>query len=1079
MTAETDVVALKAQIDALDAEIVEQKDTLATAVLDSTTMSAIAAANLAQITALNTAATSAATASDATLSTTLKNAALTAFTGQQIASDGLEAVSAALHRSPNAITAMFIYDVTNDSDGGVWTEKCQGTSWMTEPLCPGKWLGAQVSETAARVGGVVGDYFQLTTDGKFYKLNATTGVTEVFRGNKAKFPKLSAIVAEAGRVTIYDLTEAGRPMWRSFVGSSANYPYWWKANNQDTASCVFALQGCVYFGTVGADQNGLKTIDFVRDFRFAQTHVAPTTGYVVGVATPTSTAITVALLRPTIVNPTVNAVSATILPGAPIDLATGLAVPTVAVGTAGGVSVIKHDGTVQSTSATGSQTSQIDFVGNTVAAIAQNRIRCSWDLLTPLPAGGIGHLNNYWPREFWSGSIPASLENGAAQKLSRLGVSCNLGLTKLKDHPVTQAKGMVAYITNAYNTGWMPGDIRGAWLADTVAETITASGELWPQPGFDAATGLTLDACWSVSGGVAASDGGNGFITVATPPLVIGKTYTATVQVASRVSGAIYAPYVGVNGVTVVSVGVFTYSFVAASANLMIYSDGFSGSIDNVSVKLSTPDRSVKNNGPILNGTLTKTAVASGAALVAYSGFSAANYLRQPYSVNLDIGTGEIYAGTWFKLSATVQGIAASLASAGKLGANVWSFVAASGGSSQVSPDVYRIYSADGSYSTIGGPGNATTAGKIYKIAFNIDSVTIPGNGMTIEGFSAVSVLSVVGPVVLYLASLGGAPAFKRASTALDIQVSGITIQEVTGSLQIASRSFASGPSLSYGINAAGQLTTSMFDGVSTRTVTTPNAYNTSDWAKVEVSYKSGKLAITVNAVEVASTTGTPLLTMNNAGAVLTIGNSYDLDAAFPDSLTLTKMGATVPTAEQALMSYMDELALFKPGAQCNLPSSGTVLDVDYDSATDVLAVSQSAFESKFKGLTRISSVAPSAGTFTGVKTASGVKLSSRVTTNPGVDIEIATYNFKDEFAKKRPQNTLPEQFEFDAIAAQTTFDLPQGYSVSAVMVNGQLQRLGATKDYTIINDGFKDSVLFSVAPGASAYVLIMAIWIK
>ena len=34
-------------------------------------------------------------------------------------------------------------------------------------------------------------------------------------------------------------------------------------------------------------------------------------------------------------------------------------------------------------------------------------------------------------------------------------------------------------------------------------------------------------------------------------------------------------------------------------------------------------------------GTITKNAVATGAELVAYSGFSASNYLRQPYNSDL------------------------------------------------------------------------------------------------------------------------------------------------------------------------------------------------------------------------------------------------------------------------------------------------------------------------------------------------------------------------------------------------------------------------------------------------------------
>ena len=42
----------------------------------------------------------------------------------------------------------------------------------------------------------------------------------------------------------------------------------------------------------------------------------------------------------------VNDVAMTVLPNAPIDDATGLPVPTIAVATDGGVSVIKDDGTV-------------------------------------------------------------------------------------------------------------------------------------------------------------------------------------------------------------------------------------------------------------------------------------------------------------------------------------------------------------------------------------------------------------------------------------------------------------------------------------------------------------------------------------------------------------------------------------------------------------------------------------------------------------------------------------------------------------------------------------------------------------
>ena len=49
--------------------------------------------------------------------------------------------------------------------------------------------------------------------------------------------------------------------------------------------------------------------------------------------------------------------------------------------------------------------------------------------------------------------------------------------------------------------------------------------------------------------------------------------------------------------------------------------------IDNISVRLAEEDRSVNNNGLQVFGTVTKTAVATGAELVAYSGFYYSNYL--------------------------------------------------------------------------------------------------------------------------------------------------------------------------------------------------------------------------------------------------------------------------------------------------------------------------------------------------------------------------------------------------------------------------------------------------------------------
>ena len=55
--------------------------------------------------------------------------------------------------------------------------------------------------------------------------------------------------------------------------------------------------------------------------------------------------------------------------------------------------------------------------------------------------------------------------------------------------------------------------------------------------------------------------------------------------------------------------------------------------------------------GLIVNGTIARTKVAPGADLVGYSGFSATNYLSQPYNPDLDFGTGDFCVMGWMRQS--------------------------------------------------------------------------------------------------------------------------------------------------------------------------------------------------------------------------------------------------------------------------------------------------------------------------------------------------------------------------------------------------------------------------------------------
>ena len=105
-----------------------------------------------------------------------------------------------------------------------------------------------------------------------------------------------------------------------------------------------------------------------------------------------------------------------------------------------------------------------------------------------------------------------------------------------------------------------------------------------------------------------------------------------------------------------------SFSFEATDTNATVYLSVLQPTIawgtvtdyahfDNISVRPSVDDRSVNNNGLQVIGEIDKTPVAPGADLVAYSGFSANNYLVQPYNEDLNFGTGDFCVMGWVNLN--------------------------------------------------------------------------------------------------------------------------------------------------------------------------------------------------------------------------------------------------------------------------------------------------------------------------------------------------------------------------------------------------------------------------------------------
>ncbi len=572
---------------------------------------------------------------------------------------------------------IFVYDTRKDSDGGAWRKRTQHTSWYNETL------------------------------------NTAT------RGSRKEFPSVAVIVVNSDtgqnlpHITIYDGDDPDLPMWMEFTRVSQD-PYINSYTNGATmvgnypVGAVFAKNGVLALGSArsaGALSGlnaGLRVINFVSDSAIAHSN---TDAY----AFPNDISqrdilVDAAATSGAIVNVNANDVAMTVLPNAPIDAATGLSVPTIAVATDGGTSIIRDDGTVVDITSGSYGQGLVSFVGDSDIMLGVRNTagtkQSLYNIYMPIPSldttigtsvvynnvttsGSAGNYifntaNQIRPSIMGSGAFDQVVTPDGTQIIgtqpaagysddSRFGGGVSYFE---RDRILTNNTGTVsqAAITSTWNSGWMNGQIKLATLSDTDDTNVTGS-ELVTNGDFSSATGWSVPTGVSISGGVATfsspSHGSN--LQQTATSFVSGKTYTISVEVTAFTSGGItiYANYSSGTSTTVAvsklrSVGLHSFTWTAAGdgTGFSLQADAASNgacilTLDNVSVRLAEADRSVNGNGLQVFGTVTKTAVATGADLVAYSGFSASNYLRQPYNSDLDFGTGDFCYIWWADIPTT------------------------------------------------------------------------------------------------------------------------------------------------------------------------------------------------------------------------------------------------------------------------------------------------------------------------------------------------------------------------------------------------------------------------------------------
>ena len=555
---------------------------------------------------------------------------------------------------------VFVYDTRKDSDRGAWRKRTQHTSWYNETL--------------------------------------NTGT----RGSRREFPAVAVLVITSTALTIYDGDDPLMPMWMVF--NSAGYTAFTETTLTGLSAFMYpiALTGVSALnGTIAttAQNYHLLLSNFIADTNVLQ--IAAFGSYTGGfglyslpISGRNSSGVYNQYSTQKILDSGVNDVTMTVLPGAPVDPYTRLPTPTIVVGTGKGASILQNDGRVTNITCNNAGytvTKKVTFLADNALGISLEagdpNAEDSFYIFNQVPqystvitvdarAGTPIVPDAFYSSQFNNGANVNLFVNGQddadhhnepslrkINKVDRLVFGTDFGITQIDENRSNPSYGMTNFVSSKYNTGWMAGNIRGAWLSSIVQETVVATEKLASNTFYS--TGWVAqgagDFVINANGTVTVTGTGNkgesylqspGFTTV------IGKRYVIILRTSgSSGTGLGIYPYSanGPNGYLWDRDYYFTAT--AGTTQFFLYRFGGhtgSGTLTFISVREVDEDRSYNHKGLTVFGTITKTAVATGADLVAYSGWSGSNYLANPIDSTITGSTTRFFAG-WMKCSNTSQ----------------------------------------------------------------------------------------------------------------------------------------------------------------------------------------------------------------------------------------------------------------------------------------------------------------------------------------------------------------------------------------------------------------------------------------
>ena len=555
-----------------------------------------------------------------------------------------------------AAVDIFVYDTSKDSDGGAWRKRTQNTAWYKE--------------------------------GPSYR-----------RSSRKEFPAIAVIVLgeDNENLRIYD-------------GDDPDLPLWWWPDNGSMGN--FAMRGpravAMKNGMMvvaqsengGSDYDGIRVIDFIRDEGFWSWNGNGYAAYVSSGGVGTSGEVRIADVKwPFLINDgqslndeDILDVAMTVLPNAPIDPATGIAKPTVAIATsAGGIDVIKDSGRIVTLNSIGGYTSvNVNFTDTHLCGVrdggGSSYLPMMWSLnnleesvypnfIAIRGNDGYPTSNVYKPVANSSTYQRAFATNDMLYVRTASGTSKQKGMYAIAPNFEQPTNSMHYFVNSTCMSGWQVGDSKLAIMCDTNTADLNGHEDMVAEFNtlYYSADRTTSVSYVERSNTVVINDDEasvDGYIGLTFRPTQNGRV------VIKMVADNAFTPTTGYNnfvrvGVSSTILDTLTdaeqadltnpqYLSFEADENteysIYMYSGYDGGDLTyTLNMYYADADRSPNCRSVRSTGTIYRTPVATGAELVGYSNFSSGRYLVHEYNPDLDFGTGD-FSFIWWNNSAASTG---------------------------------------------------------------------------------------------------------------------------------------------------------------------------------------------------------------------------------------------------------------------------------------------------------------------------------------------------------------------------------------------------------------------------------------